>query len=100
MHLHPIGWLWPSVFVIDAAIVAAFLSGTEYGQAAIAVLVAVVGYMLNRKSNQIHVLVNQRMTDAMLQIKDQQIALVAQDHRIAMLESALGLEPGAHPPGV
>jgi hypothetical protein len=50
------------------------------GQAILAALVLVVGLKLNKKSESIHVLVNQRMSDALT--------------RIDTLEHKLGLEPG------
>jgi hypothetical protein len=53
------------------------LTETEYGQAALGVLVAVIGYVLHRKSTHIEVKVNGQMT-----------MLVA---RIAQLESRLSL---------
>ena len=64
---------------------ATVLSATEIGQGLIGILVAGVGYALHRKSEQIHVLVNSRLDDAL--------------GRIAALEHKLGLEPGeAVPP--
>jgi hypothetical protein len=53
---------------------------TEAGQAGLALLVAVIGYLLNRKANQIHVLVNSQMVTALA--------------RIDALEKKLGLSPG------
>lgn len=72
-------------YVGDLAVAAFFLSSSQYGQALLAILVAVVGFVLNRKANKIHVLVNSRMTDAV--------------DRIAALEHKLGLEPGEAIPG-
>ena len=59
---------------------AAAITSTEIGQALIAILVAVVGYVLHRKGEQIHVLVNSRLDEAL--------------GRIESLEDRLGLEPG------
>lgn len=51
-----------------------------WGQLFIALLVVIVGYWLNRKTKQIHVLVNAQMTTALT--------------RIADLEQKLSLRPG------
>lgn len=56
------------------------LSTTELGQFILAVILLVVGFILNRKSNQIHVLVNSRLEDALTRIKH--------------LEEKLGLSKG------
>lgn len=53
---------------------------TLLGQAAIGVLVAVIGYLLNRKVKEVHVLVNAQMNAALT--------------RIAELEKKLGLTSG------
>lgn len=45
------------------------ITSTELGQALIAILVAVIGYVLHRKERQIHVLVNARLDDALGEIK-------------------------------
>lgn len=56
------------------------ITGTQVGQAIITVVVAIVGYILKRQQNQIHVLVNSRLSEAL--------------DRIAQLEAKLGLQPG------
>ena len=98
MHLTPFAWLGAVFYSIDGGIVAAFLSHTEYGQAVVGLFVAVVGFVLNRKTKQIHVLVNQRMTDATEQIRVQNVVMEAQDRRIAALEHSLSILPGQAAP--
>lgn len=98
MHVSPLAWLGSTFLIADGAAMVGALSGTEYGQAALAVLVAAVGYVLNRKSQQIHVLVNARMTAATEQIRVQNVEMVAQDKRIVALEHALSIMPGAKVP--
>ena len=99
MHVTPFAWLGGAFVAADGGALAAILSRTEYGQLAVGVLVAVVGFVLNRKTKQIHVLVNQRMTDATEQIRLQRVAMTAQDVRIAALEHALAIGPGDAVPG-
>ena len=94
MHVTPLAWLGGAFVAADGGALAAIQSRTENGQLAVGVLVAVVGFELNRKTRQIHVLVNQRMTDATEQIRLQNVAMTAQDVRIAALEHALAIEPG------
>ena len=94
MHLTPFTWLGATFYALDGGLVAALLTRTEYGQAGVGLLVAFVGFILNRKTKQIHVLVNSRMTDATNQIRAQHRALTLQDARIAKLEGALSLAPG------
>lgn len=51
--------------------VAAFFTPEQQsviGSAVVALLVAFVGYVINKKANTIHTLVNQRMTDALKRI--------------------------------
>jgi hypothetical protein len=98
MHGSPIAWLGGKFVVIDAAVIVGVLSGNEYGQAGLAVLVAVVGFLLNRKSNQIHVLVDGRLSNALEQIRLQNLTIDAQGTRVAALESALLLTHGAPVP--
>lgn len=57
---------------------------TALGHAALAILVAIVGFILNRKANKIHVLVNSRMTKAL--------------KRIAQLEEIVEATPGVEVP--
>ena len=99
MHVTPFAWLGGAFVAADGGALAVILSRTEYGQLAVGVLVAVVGFVLNRKTRQIHVLVNQRMTDATEQIRLQRVAMTAQDVRIAALEHALAIGPGGAVPG-
>ena len=94
MHVTPLAWLGGAFVAADGGALAAILSSTAYGQITVGVLVSVVGFVLNRKTKQIHVLVNQRMTDATEQIRLQNVAMTAQDVRIAALEHALAIEPG------
>lgn len=61
-------------------IATAWVTKTAIGQAGLAVLVAGIGYALNKKAKQIHVLVNSQMNTALT--------------RIAALETKLGLSPG------
>jgi hypothetical protein len=93
-----LGLVLGAFFAGDLAITMFLLSGSEYGQAGLAVLVALVGFVLNQKSKQIHVLVNQRMTDATEQIRAQNLRMVAQDERIAALERALQIQAGGEVP--
>lgn len=56
------------------------ITGVQVGQAIIATIIAVVGWLLKRQGSQIHVLVNARLTEAL--------------DRITLLETRLGLKPG------
>lgn len=74
---------------------AAILTGPQIAQASLTAIVglvlAVVGYMLNKKTKQIHVLVNSQMKAALDQID-------ADGLRITALEQKLGLSPGEEIP--
>lgn len=56
------------------------MTSAQVGQAMLGLLVAGVGFILNRRAKQIHVLVNSRLDQAL--------------QRISSLESKLGLSPG------
>jgi hypothetical protein len=87
------------IWAPGALVVFAFASGTSVGQALLALLLGLIGLWLNHRTKQIHVLVNQRMTDATEQIRVQNQAMAAQDTRILALEQALKITPGgAIPP--
>lgn len=58
--------------------------GMALAHAGLAILVALVGFILNRRSRQIHVLVNSRMQDSL--------------DRIKVLESLIHATPGIEVP--
>lgn len=64
--------------------IATFLgvTSTEYGQAGLAILVAVVGYVLHRKSHQIQVLVNGRLDQALARIDQLEAAIRENGHAV------------------
>jgi hypothetical protein len=64
-------------------VAAFFVTATEVGQALIAVLVAVIGYVLHRKSSHIEVMVDGRMTSALAEITElrTEVAALNQERR-------------------
>lgn len=65
-------------------IVATFLgvTSTEYGQAGLGLLVAVVGYVLHHKTHQVQVLVNGRLDVALARIDQLEQAIRENGHTV------------------
>lgn len=66
------------------SMLAAFLAvtATEYGQAALGTLVAVIGYVLHHKAHRIEVLVNGRFNAALARIDQLERVIRENGHRV------------------
>jgi hypothetical protein len=62
------------------AVVAAFVTQTSVGDSALAILVAVIGYFLHRKSSHIEVMVNGRMTALLTRVDQLEAAIRSNGH--------------------
>jgi hypothetical protein len=82
-----------------AVIIAFFgLSHDAIGQGLLAALVALIGFILNRRTKQIQVNVDGRLGKALQELDDQQKAFSLALTRISALETALHIGPGQDVP--
>jgi hypothetical protein len=70
---------------------------TSIGQALLAVIVAVIGYVLHHKANRIEVMVNGRTTDLVARVAQLEKVIVENGHAIPASPPPV-LMPGETPP--